>query len=139
MNDQLLFLETILSRIAFADSQSTFSWSVSGVNCGIGIGRIIESIATMKKYPSQISVLVQSDLFIAHAVTFAQAVLFDVKTIFAVTSIKSPWRAGALNSSVSIEIVTNSLCANFAQTIPAALSIRDNKRPPKSVLYAFVS
>ena len=44
----------------------------------IHMKRLFNSIATMKKYPSQISVLVQSDLFIAHAVTLAQAVRFDV-------------------------------------------------------------
>ena len=103
------------------------------------MGRILESIAIMKKYPSQISVLVQSDLLIAQAVTFAHAVLFEVKTICPVTSIKSPCLAGALNSKVSIEIVTNSRWANFAQTIPAALSIKDNNLPPNNVLYELVS
>lgn len=84
-------------------------------------------------------IFVQSDLFIAHAVTFVHAVRFEVKTTFPVTSIRSPWRAGAVNSRVSIEIVTNSRCANLEQVIPAALSMRESNAPPNRVLYEFVS
>ena len=43
-------------------------------NCGIGIGRIIESMATKKKKPSQIFFFSQVALFTATAVTFVHAV-----------------------------------------------------------------
>lgn len=38
-----------------------------------------------------------------------------------------------------MEIVTNSRWANLAHTIPAALSIKESKRPPNNVLYELVS
>ena len=63
------------------------------------------------------SSLSQSDLLILLATTRHAAVWVEVKTTFAATSIKSPLYAGRSKTRVAIEIVTNSLWANFEDTI----------------------
>ena len=62
-----------------------------------------------------------------------------VYTTLPVTSRRSPCLAGAMNFSVSIDIVTNSRWANFEQEIPPALSIIDRSLPPNSVSWSLVS
>ena len=68
------FGSTMLLLIRFALSHSICSSSFSTTNCGIGIGRIIESMATKKKYPSQIFFFSQVALLTAKAVTYEHAV-----------------------------------------------------------------